>query len=144
MRLKLSLVLLLLLAFSLLPGACTKTTCGDSEWQNISWKLKSYGLAGNLQPVLGNANITLQFNSSDKEINGSGGCNHYFGSYTIKSNCELKILGLGATEMACSDSALMIQEQKYFGLLQNADKIEIKGGELYITSNNEVLVYTRQ
>ena len=142
MRLKLSLALVVLLAISLLPGACTKTTGGDGEWQDILWTLESYGPPDNLQPVLGNANITLQFNSSDKEINGSGGCNHYFGSYTIKSNCELKISGLGATEMACLDSALMQQEQKYFGLLQTTGKIEVKNEELRITCGNEVLVYT--
>ena len=142
MRLKLSLTPVVLLAISLLLGACAKPTCGDGEWQDISWKLKSYGTTDNLQPVLGNANITLQFSSSDKEINGSGGCNHYFGSYTIKSNCELKISGLGATEMACLDSALMQQEQEYFDLLQNAGKIEAKDGELRITCGNEVLVYT--
>ncbi|MDO9334163.1 MAG: META domain-containing protein [Dehalococcoidales bacterium] len=143
MRLKLSLALVVLLAISLLPGACAKPTCGDGEWQDILWKLKSYGTAENLQPVLGNASITLQFNSSDKEISGSGGCNHYFGNYTINnSNCELKIPGLGATEMACLDSALMQQEQKYFGLLQTAGKIEVKDGELRITCDNEVLVYT--
>jgi heat shock protein HslJ len=141
MRLKLSLALITLLAISLLPGACAQPACGDSEWQDIPWKLKSYGPADNLQPVLGNANITLQFNSSDKEVSGSGGCNHYFGSYAVKSNCELQISGLGATEMACLDSGLMQQEQKYFGLLQNADKIEIKDGELRITSKDEVLVY---
>jgi heat shock protein HslJ len=143
MRFKLSLVLVMLLALSLLLGACTKTTCDDGEWQDILWKLKSYGLADNLQPVLGNSNITLQFDSNDKEVSGSGGCNHYFGSYAVKSNCELQISGLGATEMACLDLALMQQEQRYFGLLQNAGKIEIKNGELRITSKDEVLVYTR-
>ena len=142
MQLKLSLALVVLSAISLLPGACAQPTCGDGEWQNIAWKLKSYGTSDNLQPVLGNANITLQFNSSDKEINGSGGCNHYFGNYTVKSNCELKISGLGATEMACLDTALMQQEQKYFSLLQTAGKIEVKNGELCITCGNEVLVYT--
>jgi heat shock protein HslJ len=137
-------MLIVLLAISLLPGACDKPTCSDGEWQDILWKLKAYGPADNLQPVQGNAGITLQFNSSDKEISGSGGCNHYFGSYTINSrNCELKISGLGATEMACLDAALMQQEQKYFDLLQTAGKIEVKDGELRITCENEVLVYTR-
>ena len=142
MRLKLSLASLVLLMLSLLPGACTGTTCNSGEWQDILWTLKSYGPADNLQNVLGNADITLQFDSSDKEVSGSGGCNHYFGSYTVKSNCELKISGLGATEMACLDSVLMQQEQRYFGLLQNADKIEVKDGELRITCGTELLVYT--
>jgi len=141
MRLKLSLAVVVLLVLNLLLGACSKTTCDDGEWQDILWKLKSYGPADNLQPVLGNANITLQFDSSDKQVSGSGGCNHYFGSYTVKSNCELQISGLGATEMACLDSALMQQEQRYFGLLQNAGKIEIKDGVLHITCDDEVLVY---
>ena len=142
MRFKLSLALVMLLALSLLLGACAKTTCNDGEWQDIIWNLKSYGPADNLQLVLGNANITLQFDSDNKQVSGSGGCNHYFGSYIVKSNCELQISGLGATEMACLDSALMQQEQRYFGLLQNAEKIEIKDSELHITCGIEILVYT--
>lgn len=144
MRLKLFLAMLLLLLLILLPGAaCTKTTCGYGEWQDIPWKLKSYGAANDLQPVLANSNITLEFDSNNKEVSGSGGCNHYFGNYTVKSNCELQISELGATEMACLDSKLMQQEQKYFNLLQNVDKIEVQDGELRITSDNEIMVYIR-
>ena len=126
-----------------MTGACTKTTCGQDEWQEILWKLQSYGPANNPQPVISNANITLYFYSNSKEIGGSGGCNHYFGSYTLKSNCELKITGLGATEMACQDSAIMQQEQHYLNLLVNTGKIEIKNGELRITCGTELLVYLR-
>ena len=143
MPLKIFLVLIVIFLLGLSVGACTRTTCGDSEWQDITWKLKSYGFASNLQPVVGNANITLEFKSSDREVGGSGGCNHYFGGYTVNSNCELQISGLGATEMACMDSALMQQEQKYFNLLQNADRIEAHDGELRINSGTEVLVYTQ-
>jgi heat shock protein HslJ len=142
MRLKLFLVTLLLFS-SLLTGACAGTTCNSAEWQDILWTLKSYGPVDNLQNVLGNADITLQFNSSDRQINGSSGCNHYFGAYTVNSDCELQISGLGATEMACADSALMQQEQKYFRLLVNTGKIELKDGELRITCKNDLLVYTQ-
>ncbi|HEX9896228.1 MAG TPA: META domain-containing protein [Dehalococcoidales bacterium] len=141
MRTKLFVVLVLMLTISLLLGACTKTTGGDGEWQDILWTLESYGPPDNLQSVLRNANITLRFDSNFKQAVGSGGCNHYFGSYTIKSNCGLQISGLGATEMACKDSVLMQQEQRYFGMLQDADKIEVKDGELRITCGTEVLVY---
>ena len=144
MKLRFILVIALLLIPILLLGGCTQTKCKVADWQDISWKLKSYGPSNALQTVVGNASITLQFNSNDNKIAGSGGCNHYFGSYTINNqNCELKITGVGATKMACADASIMQQEQKYFNLLQAASKIGVKDGELRITSGSEVLIYTR-
>jgi heat shock protein HslJ len=144
MWLKLSLVAALVIAIILPFGACTTSTCINGEWQDIVWKLESYGPPENLQPVKGNAGINLEFSSDDMNLSGSGGCNHYFGTYTLnKNNCETMISNLGATEMACMDSALMLQEQKYFNLLAATSKIAVNDGELRLTCGNEVLVYTQ-
>lgn len=143
MRLKFFLTFIFIFLLSLLMGACSKTTCGDSEWQDILWKLKSYGPANNLHPVEENASITVQFNNNNKQVSGSGGCNSYFGTYKVNRNCELEITGLSATERACLDPALMQQEQTYFNLLQNASQIEVIDKGLQIVSGTELLVYTR-
>ncbi len=121
---------------------CARGACGG-EFEDIHWKLKSYGTPGTLQPVQGNDDITLNFESEEKQINGSGGCNSYFGSYSIDSNCRLKITELGATEMACLDPILMQQEQNYFNILQDAESIQVEGEELHISGSSGVLVYTR-
>ena len=121
---------------------CASGACGG-EFEDIQWKLKSYGTPGSLQPVQGNAIITLNFESKEKQINGSGGCNSYFGSYSIISNCELRITGLGATERACLDAALMQQEQNYFNILRDAESLQVEGEELHISGSSGVLVFTR-
>ncbi len=121
---------------------CASGACGG-EFEDIQWKLKSYGTPGNLQPVQGNSNITLIFENKEKQINGSGGCNSYFGSYNIDSNCRLKISELGATERACLDPALMQQEQNYFNILQDAESLQVEGKELHISGSSGVLVYAQ-
>ncbi len=136
------LMVAILTAICLVFTGCARSACGG-EFEDIQWKLKAYGTPGSLQPVQGNANITLNFESKEKQINGSGGCNSYFGSYNITVNCVLKITGLGATERACLDAALMQQEQNYFSILQDAESIQVEGEELHISGSSGVLVYTR-
>jgi heat shock protein HslJ len=139
---RLSFILLSLIAVSLIVSACAPNNCGG-DFENIAWKLKEYGTPGSLQLVQGNTDITLKFESNEKQINGSGGCNSYFGSYSIDSNCRLKITELGATERACLDPTLMQQEQNYFNILLDAEALQIEGEELHISGSSGVLVYTR-
>lgn len=133
-------LLMAFLLLALLPAACASKACGDAEWQDVAWKLKSYGDPGSLQAV--NGNITLRFDEAKKTLNGSSGCNQYFGDYTV-SNCVLKVSNIGATLMACTDGNLMQQEQTYLNLLKDAGKVEIKGGELRVTCGEKLLVFTR-
>jgi len=127
---------------ALLLGACAPPACGDADWQDVSWKLQAYGDPAALNNVIGNG-ITLTFVSKAKALNGSGGCNHYFGSYTVSRDCVLTITQLGSTEMACLAEGIMAQEQAYYNLLQDADKLAVKNGELRITCGNELLIFTR-
>jgi len=139
--LKVYLTLASILIISLLSGACSKCR---GEWQDILWKLTSYGPSDNLQTLVENTDITAQFDSEGKRVPGSSGCNSYFADYSFDPNkCELEISTVGATKKACLEPGVMQQEQKYFELLQNADKITVKGGELTITSGTQVLIYVR-
>jgi len=124
-----------------MSASCSK--CGG-EWQDVLWKLKSYGPTDNLQTPLENTSITAQFENEGKRVTGSSGCNSYFYDYSFDSSkCGLEISAIGATKKACLESDVMQQEQKYFELLQNADKITVKDGGLTITSGTEVLKYIR-
>ncbi len=141
LELKVYFTLASLLIIILLSGACSK--CG-SEWQDVLWKLKSYGPLDNLQTLVENTDITAQFDSNENRTTGSSGCNSYFADFIFNpSKCELEISAIGATKKACLESGVMQQEQKYFELLQNAENIVVKGGELTITSGTEVLIYVR-
>ena len=138
---KVYLALASILIISLLFGACSK--CGG-EWQDILWKLTSYGPSDNLQTLVDNTEITAQFDREGKRVTGSSGCNSYFADYGLDtSKCKLEISTIGATKKACLEPDVMQQEQKYFNLLQNAESLEVTGDELRMTCGAEVLVYTR-
>jgi len=141
MRVTLACLLTMICLCPLFLGACAPPTCGDADWQDITWKLQSYGAPAALKNVIGS--VTLTFVSKEKAVNGSGGCNHYFGDYTISRDCVLTITQLGSTEMACLAEGVMAQEQTYYNLLQDAGKIEVKDGELRITCGDGLLVFIR-
>lgn len=109
-----------------------------SQLSGTSWSLISYSKS----KMLPKTSMTAQFNGS--EIRGTGGCNTYFGSYTI-SGSSLKIKELGWTEMACMDpEGIMEQEQVLMFLLSDADSYFIDGSTLQIiTASGESLVFER-
>jgi heat shock protein HslJ len=131
-----------LITIGLVTAGCAPNNCGG-DFEDILWKLEEYGTPGSLQPVAKGSEITIQFNSENQNIDGFGGINHFYGSYTIKSNCGLELSGLTSTLIGSMDTAITQQEQKYLNLLHNADSIEVTGNELNIICGSEVLVYTR-
>ncbi|MDD5190072.1 MAG: META domain-containing protein [Dehalococcoidales bacterium] len=141
MKAKALVVIITLCLFTLFLGACGSPACGDANWQDITWKLQSYGYPGDPQAVIGNG-ITLRFVSIDKSFNGTSGCNQYSGSYTISRSCVLKLSAISSTLMACLDNNLMQQEQTYLGIIKDAGKLEITGGEMHITCGAKVLIFT--
>ena len=119
----------------------TETSAVDFE--NITWVLDSYGQPGNLQAVLRDTEITVEFESEGGQVVGSAGCNRYFGAYELDGN-KLSIVGpIGSTKMACPEQ-IMEQEQEYMKSLQAAVSVLIEDGELQITSGEQVLVFRRQ
>ncbi len=139
MRTKLfSLGLILLLTFFI--GACAKPACSNTEWQDVTWKLKSYGNPNNLQTVIGGG-ITLEFVSKDKSVSGNTGINGYSGTFTINKDCTLSISNMAWTLIGSMDANLTKQENDYLKLLQSTGKIEVTNGELRITCGQNLLVF---
>lgn len=79
---------------------------------------------------LSNRPITIAF--KDGQVNGSSGCNSYFGEYTINGN-EISIGPLASTEMACMDpEGIMQQEQEYLHFLAEVVTFEVDGEQLVL------------
>jgi len=136
MKIKLICLLLITLVFL---TACGGVLGSDQlDLSGTTWKLISYG--GKL-PIEGKS-MTANFDG--KEISGSASCNHYFGEYQIKGN-QLRIEGLGWTEMACMDpEGIMEQEQAVMGMLSNSDTFAIQGDRLEIkTTTGESLIFEK-
>jgi heat shock protein HslJ len=89
-----------------------------------TWRLVT--IAG--QPVIGGTTVTAVF-SSESRVNGSAGCNGYFGRAESEPG-TLSIGPLASTMMACSPEAVMTQEYGYLGKLQAATRFEVRGDEL--------------
>jgi heat shock protein HslJ len=141
MRTKLiSLGLILIITF--FTGACAKPACGNAEWQDVTWSLKSYGKPNDLQTVIGSG-ITLEFVSKDKSVSGNTGINGYTGSFSVDKDCTLSISNMAWTLIGSLDADLTRQENEYLKLLQTTGKIEVTGFELKITCGQNLLVFTR-
>lgn len=126
----------LLLATALLLTACAGAVPSADPLNGSAWVLFAYRKTS---PIPGTT-ITAAF--EDGEIRGSGGCNSYFGSYSIEGS-TLTIDGLGWTEMAClNPDGVMDQEQVVLGYLGDAETFELEDGRLIIhIGGNETLTF---
>lgn len=72
----------------------------------------------------------LIFKALNSRIFGSGGCNRFSGSYTIKDN-NLRISRVISTKMACMD---VLYEGDFFTVLESAEQYFVSGDTLVIGS----------
>jgi heat shock protein HslJ len=132
----------LIFFLTLFTGACAKPACDSAEWQDVTWKLKSYGDPNNLQTVIGSG-VTLEFVSKNMSVKGNTGINGFSGTFTVNSDCYLTISDMAWTLIGSSDTNLTRQENDYLKLLQTTGKIEGINGELKITCGQSLLGFTR-
>jgi len=132
----------MIIIVSLFVVGCGKASASDLE--DTQWVLESYGEQGNLQPLIEETRITAIFDSTEKQVHGSAGCNSYFGDYQI--NDKLSIPWLANTEMACLDpEGVMDQEYEYLKTLRSAESYQIQNGKLQINCDEQkILIYTAE
>jgi heat shock protein HslJ len=99
--------------------------------ENVDWQLRQYlGEAGEMTQVLPETTVDARF--SHVRIEGSAGCNRFFGAYSSGPDNRLTLApGIGSTQMACPP-AISRQEQRYLALLplvatwqQNDDSMQL-------------------
>ena len=138
-KLFLGIVLLGLLVF--IAGACAKEGEDAVDFEDMKWVLETFGEPGNQQAVIEGTRITATFESAEREVNGSAGCNTYFGEYKV-SGADLTIMNLASTEMACMEpEGVMDQETQYLTALRTTDGYEIVNGKLRIFSEEYELFF---
>jgi heat shock protein HslJ len=91
------------------------------DLENTSWQVVQIG---DLTPP---ANIRSTVYFEKEGVNGSGGCNSYFGSYTRNSE-KITFSGLGSTMMYCEEA--MDQETAFLNALQSAARYRVEDGKL--------------
>jgi heat shock protein HslJ len=118
-------------------GTLSLESLGDTEWV-----LSEIGRG---EPVPDAAEITILFH--DDKVTGTGGCNRYFAAVTGNVPGELVFSGMGATRMACPESATDL-ERRYLNVLAGASSYSFLGGRLVLgcdTADGPVaLIYERR
>jgi len=88
--------------------------------------------------------LTLNFTALDKSVNGSTGCNTFFGNYTI--DYPSLVMGeLAVTKKACSTGA-MTAESNYLAALNNVGSYGLQNGvlTLYSKGDRSVLITAKK
>jgi len=135
-------------------GSKLTITCADSsvltfaekfgaELEGKTWALESYGDPDDPTSVIADTSVTAQFAAG--QVNGSAGCNNYFGSYEVGQE-SIAFGPVGATRMWCEEPAgRMDQEFAYLEALGKAERYEVKDGKLTITcTDGQVLTFSEE
>jgi heat shock protein HslJ len=87
--------------------------------------------------------ISMQF--GDDQVSGSGGCNRFVGSFTQDGE-RLTLGTLAATQMACTDDAVMRQELQFFQMLSAVHSVEATHAKLVLkdAAGKELAVLIRR
>lgn len=98
---------IILLTSVLLLSSCdeTKKVIDTAGQVQLSGSYTVQTINGNL---IDENNPTLTFNVLDKGVNGTTGCNRYFGSYSLDLYA-LSFSELASTEMACEEPIMTIE-----------------------------------
>jgi heat shock protein HslJ len=124
--------------------------CGSrgNPLAGTKWEAQDYfnpANLGGMATVLSGTTLTAEFGDDD-QLNGSGGCNNYFGGYSVSGDL-LTVSQLGVTMMACPDpEGIMEQEYAFLGALQSAAGYKFEGSQLHILdgTGQVVIVFNPQ
>jgi heat shock protein HslJ len=134
------------LAVALTLSACTMTgtpdpstnpapsssTSAAAPLENTAWTLVDVG-GTPARPIGSGAGPTLRLTSAEKRATGDGGCNQFFGGYTLSGE-SLRLGPLASTRRACADEALTRQETAFLRALDEARTWRITGDTLILSS----------
>lgn len=107
--------------------------CGGRVEEVISgqWQIEDI----NNQGIIDSSHITLGFDTQEKRVYGSSGCNRYNSNYQLSGEGIAFTQGL-STEMACAE-ALMNQENKFLATLGSITHLTLdKNGAIILTGSD--------
>lgn len=132
-------ILIVMVFFMNLSGQ--ETTASTAITQH-RWSLQSYaGPDGTTIPVLNSTSVTAVF-TTDGKVNGSGGCNQYSARYLVRETTMI-VSGITTTKMNCPGGGVMLQEDRYYSLLENTAALRVHDRvvTLYNTAGEPLLVF---
>lgn len=122
-----------LLAFFIVGCASTQTKDAALVSENGMLIESTFGKEYTLTNMFGKDKVTISF---DKEkFFGKAPVNKYFGNYKIRGN-TITLGAIGSTMMAGSDAS-MKNEEDYFQMLTNVEKISISDDKIILTTKDK-------
>lgn len=127
---------LLLSACSISGPSTTILNNKKSSLYDTNWKLLEED-----EVVKGfNANdVSLQIDANEFKVSGYAGCNNYQTTATL-DNGSIKFGPIASTNMLCPDAKI---ERSFLNVLDDVNRYEIKGNELYLYKGNMLLLKFR-
>ena len=112
----------LFLCYVLLGGISScHSTMDKVKLDEVKWELET--LNGKEVKLSGSDNVIfIEFDSSEKRVNGRAACNRFFGDYEVDGE-KLNFSPMGATRMSCPD---LSKETEFFKMLDAVDTYSIK------------------
>jgi heat shock protein HslJ len=107
-------------------GSAASEPIATDAIEGVTWQLQEQVVDGAMAPVPAGVVVTLLL--EDGGIGGSGGCNSYFGSYTLDGD-EVTFGEMGSTLIACEPPAGDV-EAAYFANLETVATWFSDGGSL--------------
>lgn len=123
-------ILLLLVGIVLAGAGCRSTE--NAELGGVKWVLVSQD-GEQVKLTMPDNEIFMEFNNTEKRVNGRAGCNRFFGNYEQEGS-KLKFSPMGATRMACPD---LQAENSFFRMLDGVDSYRIKNHHLTLLSKGK-------
>ena len=128
----------LLILVIILSVHCSAKLAGDRGWGEQRWVLvEMKGVP--VQQSGGRNDAFIRFNVPERRFNGNGGCNQMSGNYTLDGK-EIHFGEVLSTKMACADIEF---ETAFLSTLNSVEKYEMKGNDLLLKKNKEILLVLR-
>jgi heat shock protein HslJ len=101
-----------------------------------SWSLAAFGDGGAL---VAGTKVEVEF-TANGHVRGHGGCNQFFGDFTVEEEGRIAAGPFGATRMACPPP-VMEQESRFLGALEQAESFRVSSGNLELSdADGKILV----
>lgn len=116
-------------------GTNTARNCDDTDYNKVleskEWKISAYSYKHAVTPLKSDAESNYSVRFEKGMINGSLGCNNFFGAYSLKEGM-LKIENAGMTRKMCDEKTMNNEAMMTEHFLNTQTKI------LIVKENNEM------